>query len=475
MLRRFLAASAFAAASLCCVPSPAAAGGGTVVMTATKTVSGTFRPGGAIVYTIVLTNNGTSAQADNNGPELLDGLAGGLTVTSMAATNGTLELDGPLMWNGTVAAGGSTTITINATISPALVGLVRNQANVYFDADGNGSNEAFMRTDDPATVAPADATDFTVVPFPHLIASKQGGGSLRPNTPLYYNVRIDNLGGPHGDNPGDEFVDVIPAGLTLVGATATTGTVVADVGTNTVRWNGALGTGEFANIAITTMVPADGAGSYSNQGTLTYDANGDGINETSVPSDDPTLPGTADPTVVTIATLPASFDFDMYAYGMNDTIQPGGVVYFDIIATNLGGTDQGDNPGDEIAVVLPHVLTYESAYALSGTTAFDPATRRFTWNGELPRGAFVGMTIATRLSSTAHGRYWAQAVLSYDSDRNGTNDATLLSDEPRTAAPNDPAGFQVITPIPALGWPALLIAAAGLAVTARVRLRRTPK
>ncbi|HVJ61365.1 MAG TPA: hypothetical protein VM555_01475 [Tahibacter sp.] len=471
MLRRFLAASALAAASLCFVPSTATAGG-TVVLTATKTVSGTFRPGGAIVYTIVLANNGTSAQADNSGPELIDGLAGGLIVTSMTATNGTLVIDGPLMWNGTVPAGGTTTITINATIDPALIGLVRNQAIVFYDADANGSNESIMRTDDPSTPAPNDPTDFTAVPFPHLIASKQGGGSLRPNTPLYYNVRIDNLGGPHGDNPGDEFVDVIPAGLTLVSATATSGTVVADVGTNTVRWNGAVGMGEFTLITITTMVPADAAGSYTNQGTLTYDADGDGINETSVLSDDPTLPGTADPTVVTIATLPASFNFAMYAYSANDIVERGGRVYFDIIATNLGGTDQGDNPGDEIVAVLPSVLTYESSYALNGTTAFDPATRRFTWNGALPRGAFVGMTIATRLSTTADGAYWSQATLSYDSDRNGTNDATQLSDDPRTPTPSDPAGFQVIVPVPALGWPALLLAAAGLAFAARLRLRR---
>jgi uncharacterized repeat protein (TIGR01451 family) len=471
MLRRLLTASAFAAALLCFVPSPAMAGG-TVVMTATKTVSGVFRPGGAITYTIVLTNSGTSPQGDNVGPELLDGLPGGFTVTSMTATNGTLEIDGPLMWNGTVPAGGSTTITINGTIHPAYVGLMRNQAIVYVDTNANGSNDATMFTDDPSTPAPGDMTDLTVVSFPRLTASMQGGGSLLPNSSLYYTVRIDNLGGPHGDNPGDEFVDVIPAGLTLVGATATRGTVVADVATNTVRWNGALGTGEFSVISITTMVPATAAGSYVNQGTLTYDADGDGINETSVPSDDPTLPGTADPTVVSIASLPANFDFGMYAYSIDERYEPGGIVYFDIVASNIGGTDQGDNPGDEIAAVLPDALTYESSYALYGTTAFDPVTRRFTWNGPIARGQFVGMTVATRLSMSAQGSYRSQATLSYDSDRDGTNDATMLSDEPRTPLPDDPAGFQVVTPIPVLGWPGLLIAMAGLALAARGRMRR---
>ena len=44
------------------VASPAA-------LTATKTVSGTFTPGGAVTYTIVLTNTGPAAQFNNPGDE----------------------------------------------------------------------------------------------------------------------------------------------------------------------------------------------------------------------------------------------------------------------------------------------------------------------------------------------------------------------------------------------------------------------
>ena len=58
---------------------------------------------------------------------------------------------------------------------------------------------------------------------------------------MTYTVILDNSGAANqGDNAGDEFVDVLPGGLTLVSAAATSGTAIANVGTNTVNWNGPL-------------------------------------------------------------------------------------------------------------------------------------------------------------------------------------------------------------------------------------------
>ena len=59
-----------------------------------------------------------------------------------------------------------------------------------------------------------------------------------------YTVTLTNTGpGAQGDNPGNEFTDVLPAHLALVSATATSGTAVANVGTNTVTWNGSIPAG----------------------------------------------------------------------------------------------------------------------------------------------------------------------------------------------------------------------------------------
>jgi uncharacterized repeat protein (TIGR01451 family) len=56
-------------------------------------------------------------------------------------------------------------------------------------------------------------------------------GTFRRGGTVIDTVVLTNSGpATQGDNPGDEFVDVLPPGLRLVGATASTGTV----GTNLV-------------------------------------------------------------------------------------------------------------------------------------------------------------------------------------------------------------------------------------------------
>ena len=134
---------------------------------ATKSAAGAYKPGGAVTYTIVLTNNGSTAQLDNPGNELTDVLPSSLVLVSASATSGTAVATvatNTVTWNGSIPAGGSVTVTVNATISAAVaVGTaISNQATVSYDADGNGTNEATVSTDDPTTGAAGDPTVFTV-------------------------------------------------------------------------------------------------------------------------------------------------------------------------------------------------------------------------------------------------------------------------------------------------------------------------
>ncbi len=134
---------------------------------ATKTVFGVYRPGGTATYTIVLRNNGSTAQADNPGDELTDVLPSSLVLVSASATSGTAVATvatNTVTWNGEIPAGGSVTVTIVATISSSVtVGqTVSNQATAAYDADGNGTNEASAPSDNPSTGAAGDPTVFTV-------------------------------------------------------------------------------------------------------------------------------------------------------------------------------------------------------------------------------------------------------------------------------------------------------------------------
>jgi len=132
-------------------------------LSASKTVSGDFRPGGTVIWTVVLANSGNRAQGDNAGDEFVDVLPAQVTGVSATASSGTAALaGGTVTWNGTIPAGGSVTIGIEATIAADASGSIANQGSVHFDADGNDSNEATALTDDPTATGPADATVFGV-------------------------------------------------------------------------------------------------------------------------------------------------------------------------------------------------------------------------------------------------------------------------------------------------------------------------
>ncbi len=138
-------------------------------VTGTKTVAGTLVSGASVTYTVVLTNAGLGAQADNPGNEFTDVLPPTLTLVSAAASSGTAVAtvaSNTVTWNGGIAASGSVTITIVATVNVATLPgtVVSNQGSIAFDSDGNGSNESTTTTDDPAVAGTNDPTSFTVRP-----------------------------------------------------------------------------------------------------------------------------------------------------------------------------------------------------------------------------------------------------------------------------------------------------------------------
>jgi uncharacterized protein len=136
-------------------------------VTGTKTVSGSFAPGGTVTYTVVLSNAGPGAQQDNPGDEFTDVLPAGLTLVSAAATSGTAVATvatDTVTWNGSIPASGSVTITITATVDSGLAPgtTITNQGTVASDADGNGTNEAPGVTDDPGASGTSNPTPFVV-------------------------------------------------------------------------------------------------------------------------------------------------------------------------------------------------------------------------------------------------------------------------------------------------------------------------
>jgi uncharacterized repeat protein (TIGR01451 family) len=136
--------------------------------------------------------------------------------------------------------------------------------------------------------------------------TKTAAGTFTVGSTVTYTVTLTNSGtGAQGDNPGNEFTDVLPPTLALVSATATSGTAAANTGTNTVTWNGAIPAAGTVTITITaTILPAAAGMTVSNQGTISYDSDGNGTNDATAQTDDPTVAGAANPTTITVAGGP---------------------------------------------------------------------------------------------------------------------------------------------------------------------------
>lgn len=111
---------------------------------AVKTLSS--RTSNALTYEIVIRNDGPAMQVDDPASaEMTDTLPPELVLTSASVSLGTVSTSGnTVSWNGSLAAGESVTVTINATIAPGVPGgtAISNQATVFYDADGSGANES---------------------------------------------------------------------------------------------------------------------------------------------------------------------------------------------------------------------------------------------------------------------------------------------------------------------------------------------
>lgn len=269
-------------------------------------------------------------------------------------------------------------------------------------------------------------------------ATKSVSGSFVEGGVVTYRVVLSNTGaGAQGDNPGDEFSDTLPPGLTL-------GSVVASSGTfqkngNNVRWNGAIAASGSVELTMeATIEPGTFGNLISNQGTVNFDGDADGVNDTLVPTDDPAVGGASDPTVFSVVagawvsgTKTASGNFT-----------EGSTVTYKVILTNTGQGGQGDNPGHEFTDTLPTELSLVSASASSGLASTSGNTVH--WDGALTASASVTITIeATVLAGTSGSLVANQGTLEFDSDADGSNEASTKTDEPNTPGNADPTVFLV--------------------------------
>lgn len=279
--------------------STTVAGSADLSVTKTSSSPDPVMPGDDITYDITVSNGGPNAAAVT----LSDPLPANTSFVSLSAPPGWFCSTPP------AGSGG----TVNCGLADFGVGSAAFTLTVHVDAGAaNGAvltNTATVSTTatDPNPGNNSDSVSRGVVGPPAVLGTKTANGTFTPGGAITYTVVLTNTGGvAQGDNPGAEFTDVLPAELTLVGASATSGTATANVGTNTVTWNGAIPAGNSVTITINaTIKPGTAVGTtISNQGTIAYDADGNGTNEASGVTDDPATQPADDPTSFQVAAGP---------------------------------------------------------------------------------------------------------------------------------------------------------------------------
>jgi hypothetical protein len=241
---------------------------GTTAFTFTVTLSGGVSGGFTVPYS---TSDGSATTAD------ADYTAASGTLT-FSGTDGETETV-------TVTVNGDTIVEADETFTVTL-GTPSNPDVTITDGSGLGT----LVNDDGGPIF-----DLTK----EILDYDSGSGRVD------YLLQITNLGSvAQVDDPAsDELEDVLPDGLELLSADSGSPTfaVVADLPGNTVLGNGSIGAGETVMILISARVTADPGNEVSNQALARYDANNDGIDDTTIVSDDPTTSVPDDATIFLVA------------------------------------------------------------------------------------------------------------------------------------------------------------------------------
>jgi hypothetical protein len=262
-----------------------------------KTGPASVNAKGSIHYVITVTNNDTT---------LATGIQVNDTITSPYVTVNSSDpwtyVNAPAVGStglltcnlASLPGGASSTLDVYVT-APNIIGSRTDQATVSSSNDANTANNTSPLVT-TTIYSPSDV-------YGTKTWSSAWGLNTYPGAPVTYTIVLTNIAAnDQFDNASHEFVDVVPAQLTVNSVSASSGT--ASSSGNTVYWDGLIaGNNGSVTITINCTINLGTEGQMvSNQGTIHYDAVGDGSNSGTRSTDDPTVGGDSDPTVFQIRT-----------------------------------------------------------------------------------------------------------------------------------------------------------------------------
>ncbi len=424
---------------------------GAPLLTATKQATlavdadgdGRPSPGDVLEYRVTIANTGTAAAT---GVAFVDPAPAYSTVVpgSVTATAGTIVGGSPVQVSvGTLAPGSHVDIRFRVSLDavvPAGVSSISNQGAVTSDQLPG------VLTDDPAVGGAADPTVTPITAEPRLAAEltdslavdADGNGSPSPGDTVEYRAVVRNTG-------NTATADVVltaplPAHTSAVAGSATTtdGTVASfdasGLRVEIPEISGGRSTTVIFRVQIAGTVPA-GVRQISLQGQVASD------DLAAVPTDDPRVGGTADPTVTPITAAPsltATKTATLFTDADHDGVpSPGDTLLYRIEVVNGGNTAATSVVVDD-AIPAGTSVEAGSVQVSQGTVASESPVEADL--GDLAAGASSVVTFRVVVASPFPH---SQTAISNQASIASAELPLVATDDPSTPAAGDPT----VTPI----------------------------
>jgi uncharacterized repeat protein (TIGR01451 family) len=426
---------------------------------------GNLMPGDEVLYTISIVSLNDNdlpgvefSDAIPANTAYVEGSATGPNGSSVIFTNNTLYFS-----NITVPARGQVLlmfkVRINNPVAPGVKEII-NQGIVGYDQNGDGQNDSQALTDGDTVITGEQETVLSLVQGANfgdtiktytLVEDQNQDGIPSPGDTIRYEINIKNSGDV--DAFGVVFRDTVPEDTDYVpnSVAAASGTPGYDAGANQVQWTGDLIMGGTVTITfdvvIRTGIPL--RTTISNQGVIEYDFNNDGVNDTELPTDgNVSLPG-RQPTEFTvdgISSIPAT----KIAIPVDTVLPtPGDEIRYEIVISNptgylLMGLELVDSIPANTTLAPGSIVAPAGAVVVSETP-----TLRIT---DISIGAFsqVKITFNVRIDSflpSGIDRIVNQGTVNFDTDGDGFNDKSTLTDWDTTIPGEQPTVTVITCPV----------------------------
>ncbi len=409
------------------------------VKSVTDENGGNLEPGDSLLYTVVLQNRSGYAVDDL---ELTDVIPADTTYIASSVTHpggSTVVSETPVLHieGIDVPAHGQVTVTFRVVVDnplPAGVTQITNQGTVFYDSDGDGTNDSTQQTDGDTAQPGEQSTDIPVTAGANFDETTKGvvlqtdadaNGAVTPGDTLRYTVVIPNTGDQ--DATGVTFSDPVPANTTYIAlsVTATAGTPTYNAGLDRIEWAGDITAG--TSVTITFDVTVDSGivvGTVlSNQGTVTYDSS------TQLTDGDVTEPG-RQPTDVTVGGMPEGVAIKGVTDENGGNLEPGDSLLYTVVLQNRSGYAVDDL---ELTDVIPADTTYiaSSVTHPGGSTVVSETPVLHIEGIDVPAHGQVTVTFRVVVDNPLPAgvtQITNQGTVFYDSDGDGTNDSTQQTD-----------------------------------------------